>query len=230
MNRPDAPPPAITPGKLATIAALAVVLVIVLVIQFSGPSETVVIKKRRPRNASEENADTVQASMEAASPAIRIHWPEIRREEVAEFNPFLVPDELQAQQPPASPQSTGALQMVQTGSTAPSATTGSATAEPPIKPTDEKARIRAIERKSRLDKTRATANELQKQGVGLVLRTSAGAVARIGGEEVRVGDVINGVLRIKEINADGLVVEEVTTNQDDVTEPRTTQTEPSLEQ
>lgn len=230
MNRPDAPPPSITPGKLATIAALAIVLVIVLVMQFSSSSETVVIKKRRPRNASGENADTVQASMEAASPAIRVNWPEIRREEVAEFNPFQVPDELQSQKPLASPQPTEALQIVQTISPAPPATTDSATAEPPIKPTDEKARIRAIERKSRLDKTRATANELQKQGVGLVLRTSAGAVARIGGEEVRVGDVINGVLRIKEINADGLVVEEVTTNQDDVTEPRTTQTEPSLKQ
>ena len=232
MNRPDAPPPAMTPGKLATIAALAIVLVIVLVIQFSGSSETVVIKKRKPRNAAETNAGAVQASTEASSSAIRVRWPEIRREEVAEFNPFQVPDELQSQK---APQTTGAIQVVQQENPTPSATTGSTTAEPPTKPTDDQARIRAKERKSRLDKTRATANELQKQGVALVLSTSTGAVARIGGEEVRVGDVINGVLRIKEINADGLVVEEVTTIQDttiqdEITEPRDKQAEPSLEQ
>lgn len=228
MNQAETPPPPLTPTKLVTIALLAIVLVIVLVVQFSGSSDPIVIKRRQPRGSPGNNPEAANPSRDPA-PAVRVHWPEIHREEVASFNPFQVPDNLQKKSPLVSPQTTQPLQVAQSATSPPMETTEPVGALLGLKPKDEQARIRAIERNSRLERTRAIASELQKQGVGMVLSTAAGAVARIGEQEVRVGDVINGVLRITEINADGLVVEEVNTPQEVVAEPEPFQTAPDFQ-
>ena len=51
------------------------------------------------------------------------------------------------------------------------------------------------------------------------MTTSAGAVAKIGEQEVRVGDVINGVLRVVDISPRGLIVEEVHSDERETLEP-----------
>lgn len=219
MNRAGPTPvPVLTPAKLAMIVILAIVLVIVLIVQFSGgESSSLAIKKRIPRNASGVAPETAGTSS-APALAVRLHWPEIHRDEVTAYNPFLVPDLLQPRSAssPASSSASQSIQIAQSLQSTSTQTTGPGTGQHFPKADDEQARIRAKERKSRLERIRATATNLQKQGVALVVSTSTGAVARIGEQEVRVGDVINGVLRIVEINSHGIVVEEASEDTPDV--------------
>jgi hypothetical protein len=212
MTRPsDAPPPpAITPGKLATIVGLGLVLVIVLVVQFSGGEEApALVKRRLPRTAA---VAVAAADPAASSPGRAAHrpWPDLDRSAVAAFDPFEVPAALRPATSGSSrtAASTGPIQIAQAAGNPSGVSTGTITGPTAPNPDDVQARIRATERKSRLERIRATASQLQQQRVGVVVSTSTGAVARIGEQEVRVGDVINGVLQIVEIGPQGIVVEE----------------------
>ncbi len=208
MNRTiPTPSLAFSPTKLAIITVLAIVLVVVVAVQFSGrESVPAASQKKTSRNvpgAATETAVTTSATM----PAVRLHWPEIQREEVTAFNPFEIPDgllpkSLSTSHQAQSSQSIQVAQSLQTASPQPTATGGAHYAG---KTDDAQGRIRAQERKSRI---KSIATILQQQGVGVVVSTSAGSVARIGEQEVRVGDIINGVLRVVEIGPQGIVIEE----------------------
>lgn len=214
MNRPGTPPPpALTPAKLATIGVLSVVLVGVLYSQFSSDDSGPIVKRRQPRGDASGGTtpNGSDGNQQAQAPSVRAKWPEIPRDEVAAFNPFAVPETLLPKSPDAAPDPQ-ALQVAASSQT--TSTPGSIqpdpTAQGPSAKEDPAASLaRAQERKSRKKKMQATARALKTQGVGLIMTTSAGAVARIGDQEVRVGDVINGVLRVVDINSQGLVVEEV---------------------
>ena len=213
MSRLDKDPSAVSPAKLATIVALGIVLVIVLVVQFSGgSSEPAVLKRRVPRNTVESGpASTSNTADSQPALVARVHWPEIPRQEVASFNPFAVPFDLRGKVD-SSTEPVGMshlTQITQSSSSGSKQTTGTGELPYSLKPGEEQARIRAQAEKSRLERVKATASSLQKQGVGLVVRTSSGAVARLGEQELRVGDVINGVLQIVAIDPRGIVVEEI---------------------
>lgn len=200
----------VSPAKLAVIAVLALVLVLVLVFQFWGGGEgtPAILKKRAPRNAA--NAGETPASDAArATNSNRLHWPDIQLDEVAAFNPFETPAAL-LDAPVANAVPVQPSQSIQSAQAAGPPQMESAVTTPPIgsKGDDEQARIRAQERKSRIKRIEATAIALRQQGVAMVMTTSTGAVARVGEQEVRVGDVINGVVRVVEITPQGIVVEE----------------------
>ena len=80
---------AVTPGKLAMIAGLAVLLVIVLVVQLqpSGPAAPGEKISARPKPRGGSNAVTTNA---AAVTTKRAKWPVLSRDEVQQHNPFHV--------------------------------------------------------------------------------------------------------------------------------------------
>jgi hypothetical protein len=208
MNRTNAKSPAVTPAKLAAIAVLALVLVAILVFQFSGPSEGASLKKRSPKSPVSVASDPAAASSTSPAGPHRLRWPEIQREEVLAFNPFAIPEVLAKSNGTATAQTSQPIQVSQASDSASAQPTVPNSGEPNPNPQAEQARMRAQERKSRINRIRATAAELQQRGVAVVMSTSAGAVARIGEDEVRVGDIINGVLRVVKITPQGIVIEE----------------------
>lgn len=222
MTRGAPPAPAVTPGKLVIIGVLSVVLVGVLYFQLSGDDSPPIVKRRSPRTESTSTpTESSPENQNRTQTTNRAKWPEIPRAEVAEFNPFAIPEALSppAHEPEADPHS---LQVAGTSQSSPSSESiqpDSNSEEPARKIDEPDARARAQARKSRKKKMQATAQALQQQGVGLVMTTSAGAVAKIGEQEVRVGDVINGVLRVVDISPRGLVVEEVESDERETPEP-----------
>lgn len=213
MNRDVTGQPAgIPPAKLALIGVLGVVLVVVLAIQFGGDDgPAVVLQKREPRRTVAAPAE-LPTGEERLAPSrdAQTTWPTISREEVLSFNPFAKPVALQEK--PASSalagQTPGSLQIAQSEASAPTSPAAPTAEELRAKEQAAQARLRAQERRSRITRIEATAAALRTQGVGLVINTTAGAVAQIGDQELRVGDVINDVLRVVQITPQGIVVEE----------------------
>lgn len=210
MGTTASKPKEVTPGKMAVIGLLGVVLIGVVAMQFSGDEGTPgLVKRRAPKSGSSAAAENPAAPPPAVA---RVRWPEISREEVLAFDPFALPlplrdplpvdDSLTAEETADS--------MLPANSAQP-ASPDQMAADLAAKEQARETRMRAQERKSRITRMRTTATELQKQGVGVVLTTSAGGVARIGEQEVRVGDVINDVLRVVEITSLGIIVEEAPT-------------------
>ena len=203
----------VSPAKLAIIAALALVLVLVLAFQFGGQGgEPPVARNKRTPGNSASTAETSNSNANPATSSNRIRWPDIQRDEVASFNPFEIPEAIR-DKPVANDVPSQTSQSVQTAQVgeSPHAEPAVATAaNGAAKGDEEQAGIRAQERKSRIKRIEATAVALRQQGVAVVMTTSSGAVARVGKQEVRVGDVINGVVRVVEITPQGIVIEEAT--------------------
>ena len=198
-----------SPGKIALIAGLALILVGTIVYQFGGSDSGPATYTKRSQQSTEgggaANSPTTGNLAPATIRAVGGKWPEISVLEASQFDPFAFPDALSASRSQSA--NAGALlQPLQVGSAGHSANANSS-ASPGAKshPSagDPHAESRPQEMKRRLEEQQAVAAELQRRGVGMIFRTSQGSVARLGDLEVRVGDVLNG-LRVTEISADGI--------------------------
>jgi hypothetical protein len=180
-----------TPGKLALIAVLAVVLVGVLVYQFSG-SEEPPPPRKHPNVGRPAAARPAAGSTRVAAGGTRVaapkpdhtvvpktdrQWPKIALEEVLQHDPFALPTALQ---PPAPKKPAVAV-----ASQAP-----------------DKARQAEVRRQ----REQALA-AIRAQGVQMVFVGKEKRVAIIGDRRVRVGDVFDG-FRVTDIGSDGVTLSE----------------------
>ncbi len=184
-----------TPAKLALVAALAVSLMVVLMVQFgSGADDSVAAgdakqspsaKQQRTNSAKQPNLPArTMATSETQVRQPRV-WPSVECDDVAEFNPFVLPESLAAAVP-------------------------SKQIDDAAKQADE-ARLFEEERKRREElrqRREAVLSELKSQGAHLVVMSDKGPVAVIGERRLRIGDTIEG-LRVKDINANGVILEQI---------------------
>lgn len=182
-----------TPAKLALVAVLAVSLIVVLMVQFgSGADETVAAGDAKQSPSAKQNRTT--ATKPPAAPAKtasetgvrqRCVWPSIEPDEVAAFNPFVLPESLAATVPAEQ-------------------------VDEIAKQADE-ARLVEEERKRReqlRQRREAVLSELKGQGAHVVVMSDKGPIAIVGDRRLRVGDTIEG-LRVKDINASGVILEQI---------------------
>lgn len=176
-----------TPGKLALIAVLAGVLVVVVAVQFGGGSS--VRQTCRPEEhktpAATAPAHTargdVQPSTRAQAEQNASHqWPRSELNEVLSYDPFAAPSDFFDH--PNSASSTGQHKLED----GPSAQ-----------------RQRLARKRAEQDQFLA---QLQKSGVKAVVAAAGGRAALVGAETVRLGDVLGG-FRVIAIEADGVVLE-----------------------
>ncbi|MCH7726756.1 MAG: hypothetical protein IH991_09790 [Planctomycetes bacterium] len=203
-NRRNAKKSGITPGKLILIGVLAVVLVVVIVLQTGGDTPTTKTNENgsnkntvaRRRKHARVPAQPPQASL--TSPRQAIAWPVMTVEEVIAHDPFALP---------ALPTDVAEsnLESSSEGSTA------DQNADTSLARQEEERRLQieaALERQEYLlAKHRALAQklgELKKKGVEMVFLGAGKPIARIGTQNVQVGDVIDG-FRIVDIRMDGTV-------------------------
>jgi hypothetical protein len=172
-----------TPGKLVLIAVLAVILVGVLIFQFSGKEEPPPPRHRaevkRPaaaRPAARRTRAAASTPVEADAAKKGRHWPEMALEEVVQHDPFAVPPALRPPTPPVP------------AAAAPKA--------------PDKARREEVRRQRE-----QTLAAIRKQGVQMVFLGKEKRIAIIGDRRVRVGDVFDG-FRVTDIGSDGVTLSE----------------------
>ena len=88
-----------TPGKLALVGVLVVILLIVLYLQFGGASESTSRSKRRAKQTSSNASVAVQPSGSTPAPSAPVilrPWPEISLVEATEHDPFALPVKIAA--------------------------------------------------------------------------------------------------------------------------------------
>lgn len=169
-------------GQLALVTGLVVILVIVLIYQF-GPHQQLVLKPRR--------SAPLQTTTEAESGAVRHDvaliqerekgWPLLSLDTVLKHDPFALP-------PSFLPTTTISVR----------------------NPAREQEQIvKAVEQKSllQLEQRAKLLQNLQQQGVKMVLINNKARVAMVRSRTVQVGDVLDGFV-ITEIHNNGIVVEE----------------------
>ncbi len=169
-------------GQLALVTGLSVILVIVLIYQF-GPQQQLVLKPRRP--------DSLQTIPGAESDALRHGtavgqetakgWPLLSLDTVLKHDPFDLP-------PFFLP-------------TATISERNPAREQEQIVKAGEQKKLLQLEQRAKL------LQNLQQQGVEMVLINNKTRVAMVGSRTVQVGDVLNGFV-ITEIHNNGIVVEE----------------------
>lgn len=178
-----------TPGKLILIAVLAVVLVVVVAVQFGGssganetsqPEEVVEAPAAEPA-ASPAVADEGGPPGDSQTVEVSRAWPERKLADVLQHDPFATPELLIPRD------------------------------EASATDADLERQAQAAARREELARKRAEqdrfAERLQKEGVrALVGSARNGRAAIVGGETVRVGDVL-GEFRVIAIEADGVVLE-----------------------
>ncbi|MBI2478215.1 MAG: hypothetical protein HYV60_06115 [Planctomycetia bacterium] len=185
-KRSKSPRGGLTPGKGIAIGILAVVLLLVIVSQFSGKKKTVAVEPRSRRTAAEISESTSSATPPGTSPAAKRseqRWPTFNVAAVVASNPFVQPEALL------------------TGSE--TAKTLTATSEPG----EDELSLAAIESANVREMRRRQAEfmtSLRTKGVDMILRSRRGSIARIGDLSLRVGDVHEG-LRVVEIGQNGVV-------------------------
>ncbi len=171
-----------TPGKLVLIAVLAIVLVVVLVVQFGGDAEPTAANAKRPLARRRPALPVVKASL-APRPVVTPHvvttttavkhWSPIPMEEIRQYDPFALPSWGQVAQAAPAEQSSNP-----------------ATNQDP----------RDAERRTALAK-------LMQQGVSIVVVNGDRRTATIGERTVAVGDTLLGY-RVKAITATGVVLDD----------------------
>lgn len=178
-----------TPGKMALAAALTVVFVVVLIVQFGGTSETG--EARRPKTAEGNPRPTprpnrsAQTAQKSPSPPVRQlptrTWPTLERAEVLRYDPFALPAAFSLHQPTVA------------------ASQG--------KHDDEAAR-RQKELKQKQARRDQIIARLQQEGVKAVFGGGSEAtVAVVGTKTIRVGDKLEG-FRVLAIGPNGVVLEQ----------------------
>jgi hypothetical protein len=180
----------VTPIRAVLVGVLTVVLVIVLVSQFSGSDGAKVSHKSNAdppsknsrtgprsvkpvRNAASRSAPVVQQTERAVAAK---PWSRMSAEEACQFNPLKMPSALAANSTPKIPP------------------------EVEMKPDDPRQ-----QREEQLLQQRAAMQSLQEAGVGLVVASDRVTYAIIGAQVVHVGDVIQGFV-VKEIGPQGVVL------------------------
>ena len=203
-NRRNAKKSGVTPGKLILIGVLVVVLVVVIVLQTGGDSPTT----KTNENGSNKNpvasrrkharvpAQPLQAML--ASPHQAKIWPVMTVEEVIAHDPFAL-----------SALSTEVAESNFESSSAGATADQNADSSLAQQAEERRLQIEAeLERQAfLLAKHRALAqklDELKKKGVEMVFLGAGKPMARIGTQNVQVGDVVDG-FRIVDIRMDGTV-------------------------
>lgn len=175
-----------TPGKLALIGVLAVIMFVVIWVQLPS-AEPGAVEARSSAEAMNEPPAPMPAAAKggetlAEAPANstkptelpRKAWPEFSIQSLLRCDPFAH----QAWSRPIPKKDSPATEVVADKKIAP----------PPLHATNP-------------------LGELKQKGVSLVLLANGQKVARVGGQQFRVGDTINGY-RIMDIAKDGMVLEE----------------------
>ncbi len=204
----------VSPGKLALIAVLALVLVAVLVLQYRGDGETPAVSLVRPSPPPVNSSQSPQSDTADLSDSNNAHerslarrWPLIARDKVQEFNPFL---------PKRADSSQDALEKL-TGVSASDQNSPHERSE-----NSERSDAKAAERENRriaaelhkdlvkrIDQhrreRRKALDDLLQSRVAMLLIEPRGNMALVDKKLVRVGDVVSGFL-ITEINPQGVVL------------------------
>jgi len=176
-----------TPGKLALIAVLAVVLVVVLAIQFGSgqageATQETTATDRKPAARRVPAARGPQLNdAKAPTKARGAPWPVIESTEVAQYDPFALTEPFAPFEPKPSKSVS------------------------PQEPVDASQDALAEQR-------RAALAQLRQTGVTAIVRTPHGHVAAIGDRLVQVGDIVDG-FRVTKITSDGLTVEVAASNE-----------------
>lgn len=186
-----------TPGKLALVAILSVVLLASAMTNFGvldrddDSNNDVPAAQLNP--SKDEPSSSVTRRIALSQTAAMVDWPEISLEDAARYDPFAKPEFLKPTPPPMAEPAEPEL---------PVQTVESQKTTAPQSTPEELALAAA----KRLDEqTRAHALSLKEQGVAVIVQTSGGNVAQIGDRTVAVGDTIDG-LQIISITPDGIVV------------------------
>lgn len=195
-----------TPGKLAIVGVLTIILVVSAVINLGGGSSSSSNKvegaasresRRSPRNR--ERTTTKQVALETR-PQQKVDWPNLSVAEAAAFDPFAKPKFLQPPPPPPpepapEPEPETELEPV---------------VEPAVDPQPEQPKPspeekeRAAGELARENMRRAVVS-LSDLGIEMIVSTPEGGIARIGGRELKVGDTIEGLV-VTRIDNDGVEV------------------------
>gem|GEM_PF-2292523 len=186
-----------TPGKLALVGVLGLVLVGSAVFNLGGGSSTSSSNKlaatpRAPRRrpaATNKNTKTKAVSFEKR-PQREIEWPNLSVAEAAAFDPFAKPKFLQPP-PPPPPEPDPEPEPVEE------------LAEEELGPTPEEKK-RVADTKA-VEALRRTVVSLSDLGIEMIVSTPDGVMARIGGRDVKVGDVIEGLI-VTRIDSEGIEV------------------------
>jgi hypothetical protein len=169
----------LTPVKMAIIGLLAVVLLAIVLVQFTGSKPGLDLTKIRgakgtPSPAGEGPANRSGGPAPAAAPAGKpAKWQGIPRSEVVLHDPFALPAKLRP---------------------------GSIAGENAKDGGTSRGGESADELQRRRDALFAT---LREKGVGMILSTPQGPTATIGTLQLRVGDIIEG-LRVAKIGPQGV--------------------------
>ncbi|MEO8493611.1 MAG: hypothetical protein ABI614_00970 [Planctomycetota bacterium] len=180
-KRSKQPRSGVSPGKVILIGVLSVVLLLVIVSQFSGKKQNAAAPTAR-RTATKRAEPTPLPSEPApviAAKRSENPWPTFDVSAVVASNPFKLPEVLRPGQ-----ESTSTL----------TATTESR---------EDGANILAAEIREMRRRQAEFMAGLRASGVDMILRSPRGSVARIGDLNLRVGDVHEG-LRVEAIDLDGV--------------------------
>lgn len=172
--------PMATPRQLLVVGVLGVVLVSVLIGQFSGassqPGKAAV--KATPKGPVPQAGQAIAPksaapAAQATTPkAVLEPWPELTAEVAAQYDPFAVPEPLARR-----------ITEIQK-------------AKPDRKPNHSP---------PKRDLSAENVAALKAKGITLIVRSQGGAVAMVGNRAVRVGDVLEGH-RVVSIELDGVVL------------------------
>ncbi len=173
----------LTPAKAVVIAALAVVLIVVVAVQWFGGQDPEIAKS--PRTVAAEGGQaarpvgTTQRDVPSTAERVsqRTPWPSIPIDDIVQYDPFRVPEALMEH---CSDAASGL--------------------------SDSLAKRPEEEQQAEAEKQRESARKtIQQAGVRVIISGTRGTVATIGSRTVRVGDVIDGFV-IEDIRTDGVVM------------------------
>ena len=186
-----------TPGKLLLVAVLGVVLVVSAVINFGGsspaagsPSNTSKRKPKLPnRNRTGSKTRNVSAKGKSNAQPKRIargvDWPKLAVSEAVAFDPFAKPDFLKPPPPP------------------PAAEPEPEPEPEPVDPGPSSEELQLIADEKAQESMRRVVVSLADLGITMIMSSPTGAVAQVGGRELRVGDTIEGLV-VTRIDMDGI--------------------------
>ncbi len=175
-----------TPAKIGLIAVLALVLIVSAVINLGGlgaaaPERTAGAKRRSKRVPKVPNRPTtrnVASSGKATRKVLReIDWPGLNVSEASEFDPFAKPEFLQ----PPPPEPTPVV----------------------VEEQPTKAEVKRVVDAKKLKAMRSVVVSLAELGIEMIIATPDGGVARVAGREIRIGDMIEGLI-VTRIDSDGI--------------------------
>ncbi|MBN1852761.1 MAG: hypothetical protein JW829_08550 [Pirellulales bacterium] len=192
VDRSTANPYGATPGRLALIGVLAVVLVSAVYwnILREQPSQTVP-KSAKDHVASKDSSIRAGApairrgtarAKPATNPQVRIRtksWPEVELANVVAYDPFAVPETFPQPEAIAPEEQHAAVSR------------------------DANQRELAVKRQAAIAAQAAAIESIRSKGVQAILRSDDNFIAIVNGREIRIGDVIEG-FTVVHISTEGI--------------------------